>query len=75
MDDFTDVCTACGYVSFTCESEDPKKNGGHFVMDPNIAMIFARRLAVMAREAGATNISEGFQGVSEEELDEELFHP
>jgi hypothetical protein len=75
MDDFTKVVTASGYVGFTCESDDPAKNGKHFVMDPDIALAFARRLAVMAREAGATNISEDFQGVSEEELDAELFHP
>lgn len=70
MDDFKDIGTACGYVAFTSDSEDKRKNGLHFCMDPNLAMDFARRLAVMAREAGATNLSE-----DSDSIDAELFHP
>ena len=63
MEDFTKVDSVCGYVVFTCA-----KNGKQFAMDPNLAMDFARRVAAMAREAGATNI-EG------DDLEEELLHP
>lgn len=71
MDNFIKVVTSSGYVAFQGESDERIKDGIFYVMDPNIAMDFARRLAVMAREAGATNISEEFRGG----IDEELFRP